>query len=193
MARKVRQAPEINASTMADIAFLLLSFFLVTTTMDTDIGIFRRLPPPPDPTQKPPEIKKRNIFNILINKNDRLLVNGKEGILDQLKDEAKEFLSNPANLSDLPEKREEYIPLLGDYPVSKGIISLKNDRGTSYDMYIQVQNELARAIDELRDELSMQKFGIHFKNLKDTSYLNAIQKAIPVSISEAEPENVGGQ
>jgi len=186
-----RRPAEFNASSMADIAFLLLIFFLVTTTMDVDTGISRRLPPPLDPTQKPPDVKERNIFNVLVNKNDRLLVEGKEGDIRLLKDQAKEFLQNPLNSDDLPDKRVEDIPLLGEYMVSKGIISLKNDRGTSYDMYIQVQNALTEAINELRDELSMEKFGIHFANLTDEEYIKAIQKAIPVSISEAEPEDVG--
>ena len=189
MARKL---PELNASSMADIAFLLLIFFLVTTTMDVDTGISRRLPPPLDPTQKPPDVKERNIFNVLVSRSDRLMVEGKGGDIRTLKDQAKEFLANRANNENLPEKRLETIPLLGEYYVSKGIISVKNDRGTSYDMYIQVQNALTQAINELRDELSMEKFGIHFKKIKDEEYIKAIQKAIPVSISEAEPEDIGG-
>jgi biopolymer transport protein ExbD len=192
MARKSRPRPDVNASSTADIAFLLLSFFLLASNMDSDTGIFRRLPPPIDPTIEAPEIRERNIFTILVNKNDRLLVEGQEGDISRLKDQAKEFLSNPADLPTLPEKRMENIPNLGDYAVSKGVISLKNDRGTSYDAYIKVQNELTKAINELRDELSRERFGIAFANLKDTSYVNSIQKAIPVAISEAEPENVEG-
>ena len=188
-----RKPAEFNASTMADIAFLLLIFFLVTTTMDVDTGIIRRLPPPVDPEVPPPKVKERNIFNVLVNKNDRLLVDGKPGDINLLKDQAKHFLKNPLNLQNLPEKRIENIPLLGgEFEVSKGIISLKNDRGTSYEMYIQVQNELTRAINELRDELSVMAFGIHFSDLRDKGYIDAIQKAVPVSISEAEPEDVGG-
>ncbi len=192
MARKNRPRPDINASSTADIAFLLLCFFLLASNMDSDSGIFRRLPPPIDPAIEAPEIKERNIFTILVNRNDRLLVEGREGNINTLKDQAKEFLANPGNLPNLPEKREEFIPALGNYQVSKGVISLKNDRGTSYDAYIQVQNELTKAINELRDELSKEWFGIAFTSLKDTTYINAIQKAIPVAISEAEPENIGG-
>ncbi len=190
MARKI---PEINAGSMADIAFLLLIFWLVTTTMDTDTGIVRRLPPPPDITIKPPDVKDRNVFNVLINKSDRLFVDGKIGSISTLRTEAKDFLSNPTDRIDLPEKKVENIPGLGSYSISKGIISLKNDRGTSYDMYIQVQNELTAAVAELRDELSKQKFGVKFADLKIKSSVEAIQKAIPVSISEAEPENIGGK
>jgi len=189
MARPVN---EINAGSMADIAFLLLIFFLVTTTMDIDTGITRKLPPPLDPNQEPPDVKDRNIFTVLVNSRDRLMVEGKEGNIRTLKDQTKEFLVNPLNREDLPMKTLKNIPLIGDVYVSKGIISLKNDRGTSYNMYIQVQNELAAAINELRDDLSMQKFGMKFKKL-NVDQAKAIQKAIPVSISEAEPEDIGEQ
>lgn len=187
-----KKTPQINAGSMADISFLLLIFFLVTTTMDTDSGISRRLPPPPDPTAAPPDVKERNVFNVLVNKNDRLMVDGRVGDIRTLKLETKEFLSNPNNDPNLPEKREEIIPGIGPFQISKGIISLKNDRGTSYDMYIQVQNELTAAVNELRDELSKQKFGKKFSELTDNKSIEAIQKAIPVSISEAEPEDIGG-
>lgn len=189
MARKV---PEINAGSMADISFLLLIFFLVTTTMDVDSGIVRRLPPPPEKDAEIPEVKERNIFNILVNKNDRLFIDNRWGDIRTLKDETKEFLANPSNREDLSEKRLEEIPFLGEYPVSKGIISLKNDRGTSYEMYIQVQNELTAAVNELRDELSKQKFGKSFSELTDQDIIAAIQKAVPMPISEAEPEDIGG-
>lgn len=188
MARKV---PEINGGSMADIAFLLLIFFLVTTTMDIDKGITRRLPPPPDPNAEPPDIKERNIFTILVNKNDRLLINGDPGQLRNLRAEVKNFIKNPYNQDDLPEKKMEQIEYLGEVPVSKGIISLKNDRGTSYDMYIRVQNELAAAFRELKDELAKQEFGMEYEELSRKEYIKAIDKAIPVAISEAEPENVG--
>lgn len=189
MARKV---PEINAGSMADISFLLLIFFLVTTTMDVDSGIVRRLPPPPEIDAPIPEVKERNIFNILVNKNDRLFIDNRWGDIRTLKAETKEFLANPSNREDLSEKKLETIPFLGEYPVSKGIISLKNDRGTSYEMYIQVQNELTAAVNELRDELSKQKFGKSFSELTDQDVISAIQKAIPMPISEAEPEDIGG-
>lgn len=188
-----KKIPTINAGSMADIAFLLLIFWLVTTTMDTDTGIVRRLPPPPVDDVKPPDVKERNVFNVLVNKSDRLFVDGKFGDIKTLRSQAKEFLSNPGNREDLPEKKMENIPGIGEYPISKGIISLKNDRGTSYDIYIQVQNELTAAVNELRNDLSMQKFGVKFNDLKDQDLIDAVQKAIPVSISEAEPENIGGK
>lgn len=182
---------EINAGSMADIAFLLLIFFLVTTTMDVDTGISRRLPPPvTDDTQI--DIKERNIFKVLVNSSDMLLVEGKPGNLETLKDETIYFFTNPARDPELPEMKLETIEGIGDVWVSRGVVSLKNDRGTSYDMYIKVQNELTRAFQELRDQLSVEKFGTKFSNLVDQAKIEAIQSAIPIAISEAEPEDIGG-
>lgn len=177
---------------MADISFLLLTFFLLTSSIDTDLGITRKLPPPPDPTQEDVDVNKRNVFTVLVNKYDGLLVQNRPADISQLRDQAKEFLANPSDRTDLPEKKPVEIEGLGTYMVSKGVISLQNDRGTSYKMYIQVQNELAAAVNELRNELAKQRFGVAFDKLTDQDQINAISKAIPVSISEAEPKDVGG-
>lgn len=188
-----RSTQEINAGSMADIAFLLLIFFLVTTTMDVDTGISRKLPPPLTGEEEPPDINERNIFTVLVNSRDRLLVEGKPGDIRFLRERAKEFMSNPQNREDLPEMTVKNIPELGNVRVPKNaVISLKNDRGTSYKMYIAVQNELAAAIDELRNELSLEKFGRRYDDLLNEAQIEAIQDAIPVPISEAEPEDVGG-
>jgi len=166
--------------------------------MDVDTGITRQLPPPPPEDMEDIKVKERNIFKVLVNKNDRLLLNGKPGDINMLKTMAKEFLNNgnlnnPASSEDMPEKKSVDIALLGgEIWISKGIISLKNDRGTSYDMYIQVQNELASAVRELRDELSQNFFGMRFDQLNDEEKIKAVRKAVPVAISEAEPENIGG-
>jgi biopolymer transport protein ExbD len=177
---------------MADISFLLLTFFLLTSSIDTDMGITRKLPPPATNDDTKADVNKRNVFTVLVNKYDGLLVQSKPADISQLKDKAKEFLANASNREDLPEKKSVDIPGLGQYMVSKGVISLQNDRGTSYKMYIQVQNELAAAVVELRDELSKQRFGAPFSKLVEQSQIDAISKAIPVSISEAEPKDVGG-
>jgi biopolymer transport protein ExbD len=189
MARKIQ---EINAGSMADIAFLLLIFFLVTTTMDVDMGIIRKLPQPLPPDVKPEKINERNVFQVLVNSADMLLVNGKRTNIKNLRLDAKDFLKarpmeEPAGY---PQNKIEEIDLLGPTWKSKGVISLQNDRGTSYDMYIQVQNELAAAVRELRDEMSQQKFGKKFADL-DVEKSKAISKAIPVAISEAEPKKLG--
>ena len=188
-----RLNPEINAGSMADIAFLLLIFFLVTTTMDVDSGILRVLPPPIDPNAPPPPpIRERNVFVVLIDFQDRLLVEGQPGNINTLREQAKEFFVNPNNDPNLSEKEFRDIENLGEVEVSKGVISLQNDRGTSYEMYIAVQNELAAAINELRDDLSREKFGKPFDELTDEDLIEAVRDAVKMSISEAEPKDIGG-
>lgn len=189
-----RQTPEINAGSMADIAFLLLIFFLVTTTMDVDTGISRKLPPPPTGEEDESDINQRNIFTILINSRDKLLVENKPGNIQMLRSMTKEFMTNPQNREDLPEMTIKNIEGIGNVrvPAKSAVISLKNDRGTSYKMYIAVQNELTAAVNELRDDLSMSKFGKKYSEL-DEDRSKAIQKALPVPISEAEPEDIGGK
>lgn len=187
-----KKTPEIATSSMADISFLLLTFFLLTSSIDTDLGLSRKLPPMPDKTVKPPEVKQRNVFVVLVNAYDMLLVEGKQGNIKTLRNSAKEFFLNPNNDPNLSEKKLEDIPFIGPYEKSRGVISLQNDRGTSYEMYIKVQNELTAAINELRDDLSVEKFGVKFADLNNQDYVKAIKKAIPIAISEAEPKDVGG-
>jgi biopolymer transport protein ExbD len=191
-----KKKPEINTASMADISFLLLTFFLLTSSIDTDLGINRLLPPPPPPPEeliKPPQVKTRNMFVVLINTFDQLLVRGKPGDIRTLRKEAKHFITNPYNEPNLPEKKRVMIPNIGEYYVSQGIISLQNDRGTSYGMYIKVQNELTAAFNELRDELSTEKFGAKYEDLRNPDHKDAIRKAIPMKLSEAEPKDVGGK
>lgn len=192
MAIDKRKIPEINAGSMADIAFLLLIFFLVATTMNTDTGIQRVLPPWVDnPTDDAPPIKERNLMQVKVNQYDQIQVQGKLVHLSQVKDLAKDFILNLGNSEDLPEKVMTDIELLGPYPVSEGVISLQNDRGTSFDMYIKVQNELTRAFNEIRDAVARERFGASFSEL-DEAKRKAIQQAVQTKISEAEPKNIGG-
>jgi biopolymer transport protein ExbD len=191
MARK--KTPEINSSSMADIAFLLLIFFLVSTTMDVDTGIYKKLPPiPEDTNETPPKVNKRNVFAILVNRNNELLVNGELMDISQLREKTKEFILNPHNDENLPEKQLKTVPFFGDVMVSKGIVSLQNDRGTSYETYIKVQDELAIASRELKDQKAMLKWGKKFSELDDEQQ-KAVRKYVPMAISEAEPKNVGGK
>ena len=142
MAKK--KTPDINSSSTADIAFLLLAYFLMTTTMNQDNGLSRRLPPMPENEKKTEDIKinRRNIIVVKINSADRLFAGNEILDISQLKDKIKEFLSNPNDNPNLPEKEVKDIEGFGKYPVSKGVISLQNDRGTSYQAYIAVQNEM---------------------------------------------------
>ena len=172
-------------------AFILLCFFLMTTTMDQDKGLQRRLPPMPDPNQKVEDqkVNRRNIIIVKINSADRLLAGSEPMDVSQLKDKIKEFLSNPADDPTLPEKEEIEIENFGPCMVSKGVISLQNDRGTSYQAYMAVQNELVKAVNELRDEWAMANFGKTYLNC-DEDQQGIVRKAIPQNISEAEPKDV---
>ena len=192
MAIDKRKIPEINAGSMADISFLLLIFFLVSTTMNTDTGIQRVLPPwVENIAGEAPPIKERNLMQVKVNQFDQIQVQGKLVNLSQVKDMAKEFILNLGNSDELPEKEMTQIDLIGQYPVSAGVISLQNDRGTSYDMYIRVQNELTKAFNEIRDNVARQYFGASFNEL-DEDKRKAVQTAVPSKISEAEPKNIGG-
>ncbi len=183
MAKKL---PEIPSASLADIAFMLLIFFLVTTTMDVDSGLERKLPQWSDQTDQP-EIKDRNVFSVLVNRNNELLVEGKEANIRDLRDRAKEFLENPYNEETLPEKEIKDIPYFGQVPVSKGVISLYNDVDTKYGTYIAVQNELVGAINDLRDELAKKQFGKPYNDLEPDQQ-DAIREIYPQKISEAEPK-----
>jgi len=179
---------------MADIAFLLLIFFLVTTSMSTSTGLSRRLPQPllKDQVIPPVDINKRNIFVVKINSQNQLLVQGEILGVKELRERAKEFIQNPNNDEKLPVKTKVNIPLLGEMEITKDhVVSLQNDVDTQYQAYIEVQNELVAAYNELRNELSKEKFGKLFNEL-DEDQQDAIQSVYPQKISEAEPKNYGG-
>ncbi len=187
-----REIPEVNAGSMADIAFLLLIFFLVTTTMDSDTGLARTLPPiVPEDEPPPPPIKDRNVFRVLLNSQNQLLVGGELMDISDLKEAAKEFIDNPERKDNLPAFKEKEVPLIGVIEISKGVISLQSDRQTEYQAYLMVQNELAAAYNELRQTLSQKVFGKDYADLEDEE-LKAVREVYPQRISEAEPKNVGG-
>ncbi len=190
-----RKTPEINGGSLADIAFLLLIFFLVTTTMDVDTGIARKLPPMPETQEqkKDLDIKKRNVCIVLINSQDKLLFRNRHMKVEDLREAAKEFIKNEFDADDLPEKEPKFIKELGkEVMVPKGVISLQNDRSTSYGVYILVQNELVAAYNEVRDEAAMKYFGKRkFDDLTEYEQ-EGIKALYPQRISEAEPKNIGG-
>lgn len=199
MAVDKRKVQEINAGSMADIAFLLLIFFLVATTMNVDTGLVRMLPPLPPENQKTEDIKvkERNLLLVLVNGAGQIMAGtqGNQELIDlrQLKDKTKEFILNPYDDANLPEKEDTEIALPDGgtwvYPVSKGVVSLQTTRDTNYQAYIMVQNELTRAFNEVRDEVSMRRFGSKFAELSDEQR-KAIVEAVPNAISEAEPRSI---
>ncbi|MRS02621.1 biopolymer transporter ExbD [bacterium] len=192
MARKRRSVPEINASSMADIAFLLLIFFLAVTTLDTDTGLMRQLPAIPDPNvpQDINKINDRNILEVKVNKDNMLLVEGQLTDFNRLREIAHNFILNPNDSPNMPEKHVVNIPFFGNVAVTKAVISLQNDIGTKYGVYIAVQNELIAARAKLREDLARQQFGIPYDKLDDDRR-GAVDDFFEVPISEAEPKRIG--
>jgi len=191
-----RKVSDINASSMADIAFLLLIFFLVATTMNVDTGLLRQLPPmpPENVQQEDTKVKERNLLLVLVNGAGQIMagIPGKQAPIDirQLKDHTKEFVLNALDDPELPEKENKEIDMPDGskwtYAVSSGIVSLQTTRDTGYQDYIMVQNELTRAFNEIRESVSQQKFHKKFEDLTDDER-KAITTAVPLKVSEAEP------
>lgn len=186
-----RKTPGLNTQSTSDIAFLLLCYFLMTSTMDQQSGLQRRLPPMPAEDQKTEDTKvnRRNIIVVNISASDRVFAGDQPVEVSQIKDKIKEFVTNPTNDPNLPEREVKNIEGFGEYPVSKGVISLMNDRGTSYHLYIAVQNELVKAINEVREDFCRQNYGKAYKYLTEDQQ-KIVREAIPQNISEAEPKDV---
>jgi len=202
-----RENPEINAGSMADIAFLLLIFFLVTTTMNVDSGVSKKLSEKPPPDYVPPVIKEKNIFEVNINFRNELQVEGERMEVKDLKDAAVKFIDNGGGLGKPGEDGTPGAPCdycegeksetSSDHP-NKAIISVQSDRGTEYGTYIKVQNELLRAYRELRNRLCQQRYNMSFTDLeaayKDDRNNEELKKkvedirtAYPQIVSDAEP------
>ena len=205
MAKGKKKVPGLNTSSTADISFMLLIFFLVTTSMDTDMGLSRRLPQPPEDEEVKQEmkIKDRNLMEVRINSAGELFVKDGRGAglcpefndnPEVLRDRAKEFIKNESGSPLLPELLPTDIG--GDigvrYVTADHVISVQTDRGTPYEKYFIVQNELVAAYNELRNELSKQKFGRPYDALSDEQKV-AVRAYYPQNISEAEPKKYGGQ
>lgn len=249
-----RTLTEINAGSMADIAFLLLVFFLMVTTISTEKGILRQLPPPLPDDPDIPDVRQRNVFEVLVNANNNLLVEGEYMKVKNLKDAAIEFLIADGVFTDLVEnenlplrewvrkadvqaqidqleqllaaapdedkkkpirkaitdwgKKMGAIEFFGEFKQLPGsaLISMQNDNNTNYDTYIQVQNELESAVNQLRDDICIDNFGITYGELSKNydrvkndekasavfkKQLYAVQAVYPQRISEAEPKNLG--
>jgi len=209
MAKSKKKVPGLNSSSMADISFLLLIFFLVTSSMDTDTGLTRRLPPPPQDEQnlQEMEVQRRNLMVVLVNSQNQTMVRDQLGdewyanITEMvgrggkvgLKDKVKEFVTNPNNNPNLPELTEQDFgePIGTVLTTADHVISLQNDATTSYKAYIAVQNELVKAYNELREEAALKYFNKHYADLLPDQQ-EKINKLYPQRISEAEPKNYGG-
>ena len=204
-----RAAPEVNAGSMADIAFLLLIFFLVTTEIPKDKGIGAQLPPLEE-LEDPPKIKEKNIFVVNVNRNDQLLVEDQLMELKDLRQAAVDFLDNGGAPANSPEYcdfcKGNRSPESSDNPI-KAVISLQSDRLTSYKTYINVRNELTAAYNELRNRESQRLYGWNFTDIKndlnegkipdneEVDYFEKLkviqEEMIPQKLSEAEPKKIG--
>ena len=194
---KKRKMPGLNTSSTADISFMLLIFFLVTTSMDTDQGLARSLPKPPEDDQLNNEIKvkERNILNIRINKDNYLLIGDDYATLADVKERAKEFIKNEDNKPNLPELKPHKVKELGEtFMVTENhVISVQTDRGTDYGVYFAVQDALVSAYNEIRDEFSKQEFGGYKYDQLTADQQKIVRDVYPQKISEAEPKKYGGQ
>ncbi|WP_298653995.1 biopolymer transporter ExbD [uncultured Proteiniphilum sp.] len=208
MAKSSRKVPGLNASSMADVSFLLLTFFLLVSNMDVDSGLARRLPPPTT-DQTSVDVQRRNLFVVLVNaQNETMAANqqstewyaneaelrGEAGGKVALKDKVKEFILNTSNSPELPELEEQdFGAPIGVVPVTAAhVVSIQNDATTSYKAYIAVQNEVVRAYNELREEGARKYFNTSYGELTEEQQ-KQIQDLYPQRISEAEPKNYGGQ
>ena len=209
MPKTNRKVPGINASSMADVSFLLLCYFLMVSSMDVDSGLARRLPPPPQTQEETSiEVQRRNLMIVLVNAQNEILVQDQQGVVlyanesellggagkAAMKDLIKAFVLNETNNPSLPQLIEEdFGAPIGIVPVtSNHVISIQNDATTRYSAYIAVQNEVVRAYNELREEGSKKYFGTTYEELTEDQK-NQINKLYPQRISEAEPKNYGGE
>lgn len=174
--KRGRESAEINGSSLADIAFLLLIFFLVVTTIDVDTGIGLILPPIPDDIDPPP-VRERNLMNILVNAQGMVLINEQPAAIGNVRDQVKQFIDNNGADPDLSESPDD------------AIVSIKTDRRTPYNVYIDMLDEVMGAYAELRNTASMDRFGVPFSSLEQGTVRRAeIQEMYPKKISIAEPD-----
>jgi len=171
-----REEPEINGSSLADIAFLLLIFFLVVTTIDVDAGIGLVLPPIPDDIEPPP-VRERNLLNILVNAQGMVLLDEQPAAIAEVRQRVKEFVDNPMNDPELSESPDD------------AIVSIKTDRRTPYNVYIDMLDEVMGAYAELRNQASQERFGVPYTALEHNSVQQQeIRDLYPKRISIAEPD-----
>lgn len=237
-----RALPGIPTGSMADIAFLLLVFWLMTTTLESDIGIMRQLPPIDDEAE-PETVKMKNVYEVMVNFRNELLVEGDLAQTTDLKSGAMEFLTNTGVFEEKPgdenltsrtwvrkaeveervnslksavtsakdevnkkayqksldnvwQPKLDAINFFGEYRelVPAAVISLQNDKGTTYETYIEVQNELASAVNQLRDDICQKTWKVNYSDLddkRDRDKIKAVRQVFPQRVSEAEPKDRG--
>ncbi len=194
MAKAKKKAGEINSSSMADISFLLLIFFLVTTTMDVDTGMKRTLPPWIDPTeqQNDVDVNERNVLKVNVSRNGGIMVGTEEYRANDLKRSGGHSrLSREVYhfLVDQDKSNKKATEIEGQtYNISEGLVSLKADNESKYKIYLQVQDELTHAFNLYRDDIARLVYGVGYDELDDIQSAN-IRKAVPMKISEAEPND----
>ena len=188
------RVPELNTTSTADISFMLLTFFLVTTSMDSDEGIVRQLPPmPADKEQAVAEVKRRNVMVIAIDAADSLTCNGRPVAMAGLKDAVMEFIDNKSGRADLPERVWRDIPLLGRCSVTANhVVFIRADRAATYRAYFAVQDAVAAAYNELRDRLARRRFARRYAECT-AEQQEAVREYYPVRLSEGEIEGEGGR
>jgi biopolymer transport protein ExbD len=190
MAVNIKKPPTLNAMQTADMAFIMLCFFMMVTTMGSEFGLIRQLPPWQEinPKDKGDKINERNVLQVRINAQNALLVNGEYTEMGQLRARTKDFFNINNSGEKYPIKEIEEIPLLGSISINKtAVVSLQNDRGTAYRTYIQAQNELTAAINELRDEFALQRFASKYENCTPEQQDVIGNQIYKMAISEAEP------
>ena len=188
-----KKTPGINGASMADISFILLIFFLMVTTMGSEFGLIRQLPPwvEHNINDTGDKINKRNVLVVSISSSNALMVNSDYMQMSQLRARTKEFFNINNTGENFPEKVTEELPLVGAISINKtAVVSLQNDRATAYRTYVQAQNELAAAVGELRDEFCLQKFGRKYEDCSSEQQDVVGNQIYKMSISEAEPKDL---
>ena len=196
--RRIRkEVPGLNTTSTADISFMLLIFFLVTSSMDTDKGLPRQLPPPEDNTEEQRDvlIKERNVLALELGADGQLTCNGERVDYDLLTERVETFVANTGNDPSLPEKSVREVHLMGRCEVSdRHVITVKVSRDARYDDYFQMQNAIVRGYNHLRNQLAQSRFGHSLAQCTPEEH-DAIALVYPQRISELPPneQQKGGE
>lgn len=182
--RRQRRVPGINMASIADISFTLLILFLVVTSMDDDKGLARMLPPVTPDMSELPEVTERNVLNIEMTADNSVMIQGEKVGIQDVKSRVMDFVDNPDNLPDLPEKHAVDIELLGECMVTDGhVIQLEADTKTAYETYFKVQDAIVAAYRQLRENLAMKRFHVSYAECNERQR-EALRTYYPQRVSE---------